>query len=118
VYYKNFPLGLHPDAANSAAAALAAGRQGKFWPYHDRLFGDQEHQGMADLEKIAKDLKLDVKKWRLDFDAARPQVQKDRTDAEKLPIQATPALFVHGRRYSGPLDYDELKDWIEEELNR
>lgn len=116
--FKNFPLGVHPDAPTSAAAALAAGKQGKFWPFHDRLFGNQENHGMVFLEKIAKDLKLDLKKWKADLEAARPQVQKDRTEGEKVDVQATPTLFVSGRKYHGPTEFEDIKDWIEEELNR
>ena len=38
--------------------------------------------------------------------------------AEKLDIQGTPTLFVNGRKYSGPIAYDEIKDWVDEELAR
>jgi protein-disulfide isomerase len=120
VIFKQFPLtSVHPDSAGAAAAALAAGKQGKFWQFHDRLFGgDQEHEAQADLEKVAKDLKLDVKKWQADLEPARTQVAKDRADGEKLEINATPTLFLDGKKYHGPLEVDELKDWIDEELNR
>jgi protein-disulfide isomerase len=120
LYFKNFPLtSAHPDSATAAAAAMAAGKQGKFWQFHDRLFGgDQEHEAMGDLEKIAKDLKLDVNKWRADLEKAKDQVAKDRADGEKLDVQATPTLYIGGRKYHGATDYDELKDWVEEELNR
>jgi protein-disulfide isomerase len=120
IVFKQFPLtSVHPDAAGAAAAALAAGKQGKFWQFHDRLFGgDQEHEAQADLEKVAKDLKLDLKKWQADIEMARTQVAKDRADGEKLEINATPTLFLQGKKYRGPLDLDELKDWIDEELNR
>lgn len=39
-YYQNYPLppDLHPNAQNAAEASLCAGKQGKFWEYHDRLF--------------------------------------------------------------------------------
>jgi protein-disulfide isomerase len=70
------------------------------------------------LEKVAKDLKLDVKKWQSDIEASRPQVAKDRADGEKLEISSTPTVYVGGRKYAGPLEYEDLKDWIEEELNR
>jgi protein-disulfide isomerase len=120
IVFKNFPLtSVHPDAATAAAAAVAAGKQGKFWPFHDKLFhGDQEHEAMVDLQKVAQDLKLDLKKWQGDIEASRPQVAKDRADGEKLEINATPTMYIDGKKYRGPLEYDELKDWIEEELNR
>ena len=120
VVFKNFPLtSVHPDSAGAAAGAVAAGKQGKFWEFHDRLFGgDQEHEAMGDLEKIAKDLKLDVKKWQGDLEAARAQVAKDRADGDKLDINATPTIYIDGRKYTGSVDYDSIKDWIDEELNR
>lgn len=39
-YYQQYPLppDLHPNAQNAAEASLCAGRQGKFWEYHDKLF--------------------------------------------------------------------------------
>jgi protein-disulfide isomerase len=41
--YKNYPISkLHPEAREAAAAAVAAGRQGKFWQMHDRLFANQD----------------------------------------------------------------------------
>jgi protein-disulfide isomerase len=120
VVFKQFPLvSVHPDAAGAAAGALAAGKQGRFWQFHDKLFGgDQEHEAQADLEKVARDLKLDVKKWQADLDGARAQVAKDRADGEKLEINGTPTLFLDGKRYRGGLEYEDLKDWIDEELNR
>lgn len=120
LYFKNYPIvAVHPYASLAAAAALAAGKQGKFWQFHDRLFGgDQEHVAMPDLEKIAKDLKLDVKKWKADIELVKEQVARDRAEGERLHIDSTPTLFLDGRRYHGPIRDDELKDWIEEELNR
>lgn len=120
LYFKNFPLSsVHPDSAVAAAGALAAGKQGKFWQFHDRLFGgDQEHEAMPDLEKIARDLKLDLNKWHADVEGAKAAVTRDRELGDKLDIQATPTLFVDGRKYHGPNEYEDLKDWIDEELNK
>src|SRR5207245_2655051 len=39
---KNFPLvNLHPNAMEAANAAECANEQGKFWSYHNALFGNQ-----------------------------------------------------------------------------
>jgi protein-disulfide isomerase len=120
LYFKNYPIErAHPDAKLAAAAALAAGKQGKFWQFHDKLFaGDQEHEDMSVLEKYAKDLKLDVKKWKADIETSKDQVAKDHADGEKVDVGATPTLFIDGRLYRGPNTYEDLKDWVEEELNR
>lgn len=120
LFFKNYPIkSAHPDAALAAAAALAAGKQGKFWNFHDRLYGgDQSQMDMATLEKVARDLKLDLKKWRADIESMNQQVEKDHAEGERVNISATPTLFVNGRKFHGPYSVEEVKDWIEEELNR
>ncbi len=120
LYFKNYPIiRAHPMAGTAAAAALAAGKQGKFWAFHDKLFGgDQEHMDMPVLEKIAKDLKLDVSKWKNDIEPMRAQVEKDHQEGERVNIESTPTLYINGRRHEGPKSTEEIKDWIEEELNK
>jgi protein-disulfide isomerase len=70
------------------------------------------------LEKYAKDLKLDQKKWKTDIEACKPIVEKDHADGEALDINATPTVYIDGKQYHGPHSYDEMKDWIDEELNK
>src|SRR5690606_40079899 len=42
IVYRHFPLPQHPLAQPAAAAAEAAGAQGKFWEMHDLIFANQE----------------------------------------------------------------------------
>jgi protein-disulfide isomerase len=121
LYYKNYPITkMHPDARDAAAAALAAGNQGKFWQMHDTLFNHQDSLSAADLERYANELSLDLKRWKADLVAARDQVDRDRAEGEKLDINGTPTLYINGRKFkqAGPLRYEDLKDWVEEELSR
>jgi predicted DsbA family dithiol-disulfide isomerase len=117
--YKSFPLSrLHPEASDAAAAAVAAGKQGKFWPMHDRLFANQDKLTQADLLRYATDLKLDTKKWKADLTSSTEQVEHDRAEGDKLELTGTPTLYINDRKYAGPLRYEVIKDWIDEELNR
>ena len=117
--YKNYPISkLHPEARDAAAAAVAAGNQGKFWQMHDKLFANQDHLTAADLEKYARELKLDVKKWSAELPAAKEKVEKEHAEGEKLDITGTPTLYINGRKYAGPLRYEEVKDWVDEEMSR
>ncbi len=120
VYFKNYPITrAHPYAQMAAQAALAAGKQGKFWQFHDKLFGgDQEKESPSDLERYARELKLNINKWKKDTDAAAEKVNRDRADGEKVGVDATPSLYINGRKFHGPPTVEELKDWIDEELNR
>lgn len=117
LYFKNYPISkLHPEAADAAAAAIAAGNQGKFWPMHDLLFEHQDKLTPVDLEKYAADLKLDVKRWKTDLAAARKLVEKDHDEGEKLEVSSTPTLYINGSKYHGPHKYEEIKDWVDFEL--
>ncbi len=120
VYFKHYPLGSHSNARLAAEAAVAAQKQGKFWEYSDQIWANAESLTPAKLEQIAKDVGLDVARWRKDLesDAVRNRVQKDRNDGSGLGIQSTPTIYLNGREYTDTRDIDSLRDWIAEELGR
>ena len=39
--FKHLPLPFHNEAMPAAKASMAAGKQGKFWEFHDELFNNQ-----------------------------------------------------------------------------
>lgn len=99
--WKNLPLDdMHPFARLAAAAALAAGAQGQFWPMHDKLFAHQRSLDRASLERFAHELHLDVARFKqaLDSRAYRARVDEDVALAEKLGVSGTPTFFVDGER--------------------
>jgi protein-disulfide isomerase len=118
LYFRHFPLGMHPNAPLASQAALAAGAQGKFWEMHDKLFENQRALTRPDLEKYAQDLSLDMGKFKqaLDSKTFEGEVKKDMTDGEAAGVQGTPAFFVNGRFVSGALPYDNFKKIVDEEL--
>jgi protein-disulfide isomerase len=120
LYFKHYPLGTHTNARLAAEGAVAAQKQGKFWPFNDGVWAKSEGLTPAVLEQIAKDAGLDVEKWRKDLESeeVRQRVQKDRADGEAVSIQATPTIYLNGREYTDTRDIDSLKDWISEELGR
>ncbi len=118
--FKNYPIrAMHPDAVAAAAAALAAGKQGKFWAYHDKLFAtNQEAYPPTLLEKIAGEVKLDVAKWKGDLEPMRADVDKDHAAGEKADVQSTPSFYINGKKFLGHLTFEDMKEWIDEELNK
>lgn len=120
VAYKFFPLASHPQGESAARAAVAAMNQGKFWEMHALLFENQDSLDPSSFEKFAKELGLDVKQWKADFEskATADRVARDRKEGEGLQIQGTPALFVNGRNYDlRKFDLkDDLSEWIELDL--
>jgi len=97
--YKFFPLSGHPHGEIAARAAMCAMRQGKFWEMHHKLFDNQERLERQDLEEYAKDLGLDLAKFRSDFGSKEvtERIEKDKAQAEQLGLDGTPFIFVNGR---------------------
>jgi protein-disulfide isomerase len=120
VLFKHYPLGGHTNARAAAEAATAAHKQGKFWAYNDKLWAIADSLTPAAMEQIAKDVGLDVVRWRADVEseAIKAQVQKDRDEGERLAITSTPTIYINGRQYTDKRDVESLKDWVNEELNR
>jgi protein-disulfide isomerase len=115
IAFKNLPLAFHKEAKPAAKAALAAGKQGKFWEMHDALFDDQQNLGAAMYEQKAKDLGLDVAKFKADMNSAEidAQIEDDTKLAEKLGIQGTPGFIVNGVPVKGAYPFEHFKQIID-----
>ena len=102
--FKNFPLQMHPMAEPAHRAAWAAGQQGKFWEFHDRLFkselNGQQQLSPALIETTAKDIGLDMARFKTDMEspAAKERIVKDITDGERAQVTGTPTVLINGRR--------------------
>ena len=119
IVFKHFPLVIHPDARLAAEAAACAHEQGKFWPYHDRLYGGYQRIKRADLVRYAAEAGLDVDQLLDDLDAGRCQerVRLDVSDARALNVEQTPTLFVNGLKVPGNrASFADLRALLDEEL--
>jgi thiol-disulfide isomerase/thioredoxin len=118
--FKLYPLPGHPHGDSTARAAVAALNQGKFWEMHHTLFAHQQALEPKDVEGYAKDIGIDLKKFRADIEteATVDRIQRDRKQAEKLAITGTPTVYINGREYHfGKFDVaDDLTDWIKLEI--
>ena len=116
--YKHFPLPDHPHAKMAAEAALAAQAQDKFWPMHDKLFANGRHLSAETIAGIAKDIGLDMDKFRADMQSAgvKATLRKDLADGDKADIQGTPTVFINGKRYNGSLEMLMVKPILDAEL--
>ena len=99
IAFKNMPLRFHKFADPSARAALAAHKQGKFWEFHDKLFG-VEKLSNAVINNVAVELQLDMAQFNTDMNSPeiRQMVNKDLLDAQKAGVTGTPTIFVNGKK--------------------
>ena len=120
VVFKNMPLPFHNQAMPAAKAAVAAGKQGKFWEMHDHLFNNQPKLDSPDFyTNAAKEIGADVEKFKKDFadPATEASVKADAELGQKNGIQGTPGFFVNGVAVKGAYPPEHFKMIIERWLN-
>ena len=102
--FRHFPVvSKHPRARALAAAAEAAGLQGRFWEMHDSLLEDQGHLDDPHLWQRARDLGLDLDRFEADrrSDAVAARVEEDFRSGIRAGVATTPTQFVKGRPHPG-----------------
>jgi protein-disulfide isomerase len=102
--FKNFPLRRHQFAMKAAIAAMAAGKQGKFWEFHDKLFLEYNKLSDQKIKDIAKGLGLNMADFEKQMKNPEilTQIEKDIIEGRRVNVTGTPTVFVNGR---------QLKDW-------
>ncbi len=111
---------MHKDATPAALAAMAADAQGKFWQYHDKLFGNPGKLQHDQLLAYARELGLDMGRFQSDLDGARfkARIDADKSEGAALGVTGTPAFFINGRFLSGAKPFEEFQKAIDAELAR
>jgi diadenylate cyclase len=115
--FRHFPLdSVHPRARRAAQAAEAAAAQGRFWEMHDLLYEGQSELGEEDLMHYAAELGLDLLRFEEDLANEHHawRIEEDRLGGTRAGIEGTPAFFVNGVRYTGPIDLEGLLAVVEE----
>jgi protein-disulfide isomerase len=118
VLYRHYPIDqLHPHARTAALAAECAGEQGRFEPYHDRLFAQQDSIGGKAWERFAAEAGVpDAAAFATCLREQRRMgnVTRDAELAEKTGIRVTPSIVIDGTLVPGVLSEPELEKWINE----
>ncbi len=114
-----FPLAKHKFARPAAAAALAAGKQDKFWELHSLLFDNYNKLDDKLIVKLASDLGLDMKQFERDRRSQEITnlINRDLNQAPRHGVRGTPAVFVNGKRLSNR-SLEEISRMVDRELGR
>lgn len=125
--YRDYPLPFHPNALSAAEAAECANEQGKFWEFHDTLFGSQSDWVNLSTENVktkylnyAANLGLNVNNFSicLNNETYKDEIQKDTADGSKAGVNGTPSFYINGKQIVGAQPYDVFKTAIDAELNK
>lgn len=118
IVYRHFPLSQHQDARPAAAASHCADEQERFWEYHDKLFERPDSLSSSELRSHARELGLDLAEFESCLASNRPEsvIVADESDAKRLNINGTPAIFINGVKLIGLLPLPLLKSLIDHEI--
>ncbi len=107
--YRSYLLSYHQNGTAAASAAEAAGLQGYWKPYADKLFAEQAEWEYASASERGSlfdkyfvevtDGKGDMDKFHADIesDAVSKKISFDMGIAKRVDVQATPAFYVDGQ---------------------
>jgi protein-disulfide isomerase len=120
IVWKHQPLAMHPNALPAAEAAEAAREQGKFWEMHDRMFAAQQQLSPTQYETWARELHLDLGRFRSSIDGHRnrARIDEDVKLAGSVGATGTPTLFLNCRQVVGAKPFDEFKAIIDQEIQK
>ena len=120
IVFKHLPLPFHKEAPAASQAALAAGKQGKFWEMHDLLFENQKAmKGNPELfNQLAEKLGLNMAKFKADFNdpAIAKQIKDDTELASRVGARGTPNFFVNGIQVVGAQPFPAFKGHIDKQI--
>jgi len=118
--FRNLPLtSIHPNARAGAAAAEAAGLQGKYWEMHDKLYENQNDwsnsatdQRTSIFEGYARAVGVkDIAKFKADMSNknVNDKINFDMALAKKIGASATPTLLLNGKKIESDVWADKAK---------
>ena len=115
---KDLPLASHRQARQSAEAARCAAADGRYWPYHDRLFAEQPRFSPDRLIAYAVEVGLDRERFARCLTERRfaRDVEADVAQARALGVRGTPTFLINGRTLVGAHDADAFRTVIDELL--
>ena len=116
--FRQFPSQRRADAHLAAEAGLAAHAQGKFWAYHDVLFGNPQAHDRAALERYAKEAGLDMTRFlkALDQRTFAADVDADVELGRSLNVRGVPTMFANGKVVPYPYTQEDLSRIVRQAL--
>ncbi|WP_328563242.1 DsbA family protein [Streptomyces coelicoflavus] len=120
IEWRNFPI-FGEESERAALAGWAAGRQKKFWEFHDVAYGKprERNTGAFDAENViamAREAGIaDIERFQADMasDEARSAVRADQEEGYTLGVTSTPAFLVNGKPILGAQPTDTFEEAVE-----
>jgi protein-disulfide isomerase len=126
VYFRDFPL---EQLHNWAVPAAIAGRcvyklnPAAFWDYHDWIYENQNYIGLDNLnskvQEFATSKGLDgmMLSRCIENKTTAPEVNASMAVGNALSLNATPTIFINGRKLEGAVPFETVQAIIKTELD-
>lgn len=99
---KHFPLSFHQWAKPASKAVLAAGEQGKYYEMVDLILKDNSDLSDAKFEVLAKQLGLNIRKFKDDLKkndtAWEKLIDDDFQQGTQVDVRGTPTYYINGKK--------------------
>ena len=120
LYVRPFPLRSHPNSTEASMAWMAAIKLGRFWPYMLHLYQNFDKFDPKKLPECAayKGMNREAFTKLLKDRALRATLVKSKKEGVRNGVNATPAVYINGRKYIGDLGARAVVDALEEEHDR
>ncbi len=78
---------------------MAAGKQGKFWEFHDLLFKNYNKLNDQKVTEITTGLNLDADQFQREMTdpAIKNQINADLRNGNSAGVRGTPTVFINGK---------------------
>jgi protein-disulfide isomerase len=115
--YKQFPEANNRQSESASLAAIAAGKQGKFFEMHDKLFENRHNLSAEKIEALAAEIGLDINLFKKDWTAPATAsiIQRDKSDGANAGVVSTPTFFINGKQPTGR-SFELYKSIIDKEI--
>tara|TARA_X000000950_G_scaffold196386_1_gene236427 strand:- start:766 stop:1476 length:711 start_codon:yes stop_codon:yes gene_type:complete len=113
IVFIDYPI-LSESSEIAARASLAANEQNAYFEYHTVLLNNKKSINEDILYKIAKELSLDIEKFKKDMSSEKIKnnIIKNINFANSLKIRGTPTFIIGKQILPGAYDYEKLKKII------
>lgn len=114
--YRHYPLSFHPNAQKAAEASECAGKQGKFWEMHDKIFeANPSGLSVAVYKRLAGEIGLNQGQFDscLDSGEMAARVAEDIASGNDAGVSGTPATFVNGSLVEGAVPLAQFQSAVQ-----
>ncbi len=116
--FKGLPITIHAQTRPALLAAYCAAEQNAFEQYKNLLYQDPLLLSKQKYREYANELNLNMENFNQCMETKKYEsvLNQNLTDSLELQITSVPTLYINDQKVEGHLEFDNLKNIIDQEL--